>query len=363
MRYNSPFNQSSSVKSRILRGALYLIVPITLFMYGHMGVQLLHTAPASWLMVLGFGVVFFLQPKPLEPHLLPVAWTIIVLTNIVATFVAYNHELIIRRSYRSGRMLKLQIARSLGLAKVARAASQESERASLSKSDFFARMSHELRTPLNAIIGFSDVMRSELFGPIKNVKYREYLSHIHLSGNHLLSLINDILDLSKVEAGRFPLNESECDIEEEVLACFSLVSRQSEDARVRLSYKIEPNAGRLRADRRMFRQILLNLLSNAIDFSCEGGQVDVSSRRVNDGGLTVSVRDRGTGIRSTDLDMVLEPFGQSGDKDVRGRRGTGLGLPIAKSLMQRHGGSLSVESLLGSGTTVSAIFPVERCIQ
>jgi two-component system cell cycle sensor histidine kinase PleC len=340
---------------------LYLVVPITLFMYGQMGVQLIHTAPASWLMVFGFGVVVLLQREPLG-SLLSAAATLVVLTNILAMFVAYNHELAIRRSYRNNRMLKLQIARSTDLARIAHAAKDEAENGNRTKSDFLARMSHELRTPLNAIIGFSEIMKDEMFGPVENKKYLEYLSDSHMGGNHLLKLVNDILELSKIEAGRLKLDESECDVEEDILACFSLVRGQSADAGVRLSSDIGMDAARLYADRRMFRQILLDLLSNAIKFSDEGGEVGVISNRAKDGGLTVPVHDTGTGIKATDLDVVLEPFGRSQSADIQDQRGTGLGLAITKSLVERHGGSLSIDSVFGSGTTVNASFPAERCV-
>ena len=340
---------------------LYLIVPIILFMYGHMGVQFMHTAPASWLMVFGFGVVVLLQREPFG-SLLSAAATLVVLTNILAMFVAYNHELAIRRSYRNNRTLKLQIARSTHLARIAHAAKNETENANRTKSDFLARMSHELRTPLNAIIGLSKIMKDEMFGPVENKKYIENLSDLHMSGNHLLKLVNDILDLSKIEAGRLRLDESECDVEEDVLVCFSLVRGQSADAGVRLSSNIGMDAARLYANRRMFRQILLNLLSNAIKFSDEGGEVGVIANRAKYGGLTVSVHDTGTGIKTTDLDVVLEPFGRSQSEDIQDQRGTGLGLAIAKSLVERHGGSLSIDSVFGSGTTVNASFPMERRI-
>ena len=190
---------------------LYLIVPIILFMYGQMGVQLMRTAPASWLMVFGFGVVVLLRREPLG-SLLSAAATLVVLTNILAMFVAHNHELAIRRSYRNNRMLKLQIARSTDLARIAHAAKDEAENGNRTKSDFLARMSHELRTPLNAIIGFSEIMKDEMFGPVENKKYLEYLSDIHMSGNHLLKLVNDILDLSKIEAGHVELELLDFDL-------------------------------------------------------------------------------------------------------------------------------------------------------
>jgi signal transduction histidine kinase len=221
-------------------------------------------------------------------------------------------------------------------------------------------MSHELRTPLNAIIGFSEVMQAELFGSMGSPQYRAYAKDIHESGTHLLGLINDILDLSKVEAGRQELHEEDCDIEEIVTESLRLVAERAAAQGVNIDRHLQPVLPALRADYRMLKQILLNLLSNAVKFTPEGGAVNLSVGTIHDGGLRFLVQDNGIGIPSDQVGRVLEPFVQVEGAFSRKYGGTGLGLPLTRTFVELYGGALELSSAVGAGTTVIVTFPKER---
>src|SRR5215471_16650405 len=229
------------------------------------------------------------------------------------------------------------------------------ETANRTKSDFLANMSHELRTPLNAIIGFSEVIKMGMFGAVSD-RYRSAGSDIFDSGTHLLKLINEILDLSKLEAGQFELHEENVDIATIVHACVHLIEPQAEKAKVAIRKEIEPSLPILRADDRRLRQILLNLLSNAIKFTPEGGLVTVSASAEN-GAFTISVRDTGIGMASDQIPKALQPFHQIDSRISRKHEGTGLGLPLAKHLVELHGGKLVIESKVNVGTVVKVVLP------
>jgi two-component system cell cycle sensor histidine kinase PleC len=239
-------------------------------------------------------------------------------------------------------------------------ARRRAEAASQAKSEFLANMSHELRTPLNAILGFSEVMRDEAFGNLGSRQYVDYASHIHDSGQHLLGLINDVLDLARVEAGRFSIRAEEIDVPAAIgnaLAMFDIRTRQ---AGIALKAGLDSNLPLLLADGRGFRQVLLNLISNAIKFTPAGGTVTVFARRAAGGGMEVGVADTGAGIDPVDVATVFEAFGQ-GRHDISARdKGTGLGLPIVRGLVEAHGGKVTLDSVLGKGTTVICTFPRER---
>jgi signal transduction histidine kinase len=238
-----------------------------------------------------------------------------------------------------------------------RDAKERAEVANRAKSEFLANMSHELRTPLNAVLGFSDIIRGQMFGRDVSDRYADYANDIHKSGAHLLSIINDILDLSKIEAGRESLDEEERTITSLVSDVVTLVGETHEaEFRVALA---EPML-RLRVDSRKFHQILVNLLSNAFKFTPAGGTVTLSAGVVKGGVLAVTVRDTGIGIAPENIETVLAPFGQVESAFSRRHHGTGLGLPLAKSLAQLHGGTLHVESVLNKGTTVTVRFPAWR---
>jgi two-component system cell cycle sensor histidine kinase PleC len=234
------------------------------------------------------------------------------------------------------------------------------EAASHAKSEFLANMSHELRTPLNAILGFSEIMKGEVFGPVGSPQYAEYAGHIHSSGEHLLGLINDVLDLSRIEAGRFVIKAAEIDLRDHIASALNLFAVRAAEGKIDLQRDIESDLPLLIADERALRQILLNLISNAVKFTPEHGTVTVFARRNDRGGLDLGVADCGVGISPNDLAYVFEAFGQ-GQHDISVReKGTGLGLPIVRGLVEAHGGKVSLTSEVGKGTTVIAGFPRER---
>ena len=243
-----------------------------------------------------------------------------------------------------------------------RRVTEAAELANRAKTKFLANMSHELRTPLNAIIGFSEIMREGMFGPLGADVYKGYASDIHDSGRHLLSVIDDILDISKIEAGRYSLEENELDLEEVVAWSVELTRPKAQEKRLTVCREAPPHTPHFLGDQRAMRQILLNLLSNAIKFTPEGGAIHVGLEKNSDGNLTLYVRDNGAGIPQEKLSEVMEPFAQVGDAIAREHGGTGLGLSITRSLAEMHGGSLELESELGRGTRVAVILPASRLI-
>jgi signal transduction histidine kinase len=234
------------------------------------------------------------------------------------------------------------------------------ETANRAKSEFLANMSHELRTPLNAIIGFSEIIKKGMFGPL-SVRYSSYGGDIHESGTHLLNLINEILDLSKLEAGHFELHDEEVDIAGVIQASKRVVGPLAEKGKVQLSENAENDLPQIRADERRIRQVLINILSNAVKFTPEGGEVRVQSLLRSDG-VVITVSDTGIGIAPGEIPRAMEPFGQIDSTISRKYEGTGLGLPLAKRLVELHGGTLTVESALGVGTTVTIMLPRERVV-
>jgi signal transduction histidine kinase len=241
------------------------------------------------------------------------------------------------------------------------AAKLQAEAASKAKSDFLANMSHELRTPLNAIIGFSDLMQSEVLGPIGSDTYRGYVSDIHFSGCHLLEIINDILDVVRHESGKMELKEDTVPVEDLIADALRLIRPQAREAQVNLNWRPAATAlPELRCDRVRVRQILLNVLSNAVKFTEPGGCIDIKTEVSS--GFELIVRDNGIGIRPEDIARILTPFGQVASVYSR-NQGAGLGLTLTKALIERHGGHLSLYSAPGLGTTVRLSFPADRLVK
>jgi len=239
-------------------------------------------------------------------------------------------------------------------------ARREAERASALKSDFLAKVSHEIRTPLNAILGFAEVIMDERFGPVGNARYRDYMRDIHKSGEHVLSLVNDLLDLSKIEAGKVDLTFTSVDINAVVAECVSLMQPQANRDRVVMRLSLAPNLPNIVADERSMRQIVLNLLSNAVKFNEPGGQAIVSTALTDAGHAVVRIKDTGVGMSDDELQTALEPFRQV--STARKSGGTGLGLPLTKALVEANRASFTIRSRKGEGTMVEVTFPPTRVL-
>jgi signal transduction histidine kinase len=233
---------------------------------------------------------------------------------------------------------------------------RELETASRHKSDFLATMSHELRTPLNAIIGFSEVLHEQMFGEL-NERQLAYVDDVLEAGRHLLSLINDVLDLAKIEAGRMELERSQVDLPQLLRSAVSMHSERADRGGITLALMADPAEISIDADERRVRQIVFNLLSNAVKFTPAGGRVDVSAR-LDDGRVEIAVADTGPGISSEHLDTIFEEFEQA--TDGKQAEGTGLGLPLSRKLVELHGGRLWVESEPGRGSTFRFTLPVQQ---
>ena len=280
-------------------------------------------------------------------------WRVVLHAGVVAMqlSVLCVFVFLIRRMLTKAEELESALAKSLAVV----------EEVSVSKSRFLAHMSHELRTPLNAIIGFSDVMKMQMFGEL-SPRYQDYAEKIHDSGAHLHDLINDVLDLSRVEAGKHEIFEETVEPAKIVDVCLAMMSARARESQIDLSVSLPEALPPLRADPRAMKQVLLNLLSNAIKYTPAGGKVVTALQRDSDG-LAVQVIDTGCGISEKALAKVFDPF-QRGDSMVaRKIEGTGLGLAISRKLMELHGGTLTLASRLGAGTIATALFPAERLIQ
>ena len=255
--------------------------------------------------------------------------------------------------------LRKQMEESLRLAK------DQADNANNAKSTFLANMSHELRTPLNAIIGFSELMRKETFGPIGNEKYKEYLDDVNMSAEHLLDIINEVLDMSKIEAGRVELVEEDFDVHDMIVSVSRMLSSRVFSSNIEIVRNIDEGMLLINADYRLVRQVVINLLSNAIKFSPQGSTINVSAKVIKSGDVEIAITDEGAGIPEDKIHLALEPFGQvtqAPDKREINQQGTGLGLPLAKAMVELHGGTFVLSSKLNSGTSVKFTIPAFRVI-
>lgn len=270
------------------------------------------------------------------------------------------HDNLERAVEQRTRKLKQEIAERMRAEEALIEAKDMAESASRAKTAFLANMSHELRTPLNAIIGFADLIKSHILGPVGHMKYEEYINNIHDSGQHLLQIISDILDVSRIEAGKIKPQESEVDIVELVYGAWRMMEHLAEEGELEAEIGLADNLPQLMGDQRLIKQALLNLLSNAIKFTPPGGRISIAGHLDADGGLVLTVADTGVGIPANDVARVLEPFAQVESTLARKHAGTGLGLPLAKSFIELHGGEFRVDSTPGEGTRVLMRFPAAR---
>ena len=235
--------------------------------------------------------------------------------------------------------------------------------ANRAKSHFLSNMSHEFRTPLNAIIGFSEVMSEGTFGPIGHAKYLEYSKDINVAETHLLEFVNDILDLVVLDVGQMPLIEEEIDVTDVASFCEMMVRKRATDSSIEIRIEVGDGVPRFTVDLHKLRQVILNLLSNALKFTGSGGLISLNIYTSPDGGVVFAITDTGIGMTEQDTVVAMEPFGQASREKSHTREGAGLGLPLSKALIERHGGTLEIDSMFGKGTTVRVTLPGSRTIR
>lgn len=310
-------------------------------------------------LVVGLGVQAYANPDPMSAAMQGIVIGAVPFFAFVAEALRRGAVARVRHQAEKDALIG-ELERSRVLSDEARRRAEDANRA---KSQFLATMSHELRTPLNAILGFSEVMMNEIFGPLGSPNYKEYLTDIHSSGQHLLGVINEILDLSRVEAGRYALNEEAVDLASIAADCVSTVRLRAEDKRISLQMQFEDNLPALWGDERALRQIVLNLLSNAVKFTPRNGEIILRVGWTAGGGQYVGVSDNGAGIPADEIPTVLASFGQGSNAIKNAEQGTGLGLPIVQALVKLHDGEFELTSQEGKGTDVIAVFPHSRVLE
>lgn len=336
--------------------AVLVFQAITMSLSYGIGAQLLvASAPATLALCLRFALSY-------EPVMMLMA-AILVAAQAFFLLLANRHRrsvisILSHKAEKEGLIAELEMARS-----ISEEARRRAEEANLAKSRFLATMSHELRTPLNAILGFSEVMNNEVLGPIENPSYKEYIADIHNSGQHLLNVINEILDLSRIEAGRYELHEEALNLVHVVDEACHMVQLKARSKSINLVSQFEENLPRIWADERAIRQVTLNLLSNALKFTPQGGSIWVKVGWTSSGGQYLSVKDTGPGIPEDEIPVVLSSFGQGSIAIKSAEQGTGLGLPIVQALMHMHDGRFELRSRLREGTQVTASFPRARVME
>ena len=316
-----------------------------------------NVALSALLAACGVGLHFLvrvIQEQPIKPGSI-VNFTI-ELTLLAAPCVFYARHVI--AALKRSRAEMKNLSRRLAIAV------DQAENANHAKSAFLANMSHELRTPLNAILGFSEIMKDQHLGPVHNARYLSYAADIHSSGRHLLGIINDVLDLAKIEAGKMTLESAqEFELIPVLSSSLAMLDGLASKSGVILSRQLLDTDIRILAVERMIRQIVINLVGNAIKFTPTGGSVLLAGRLLPDGGYEIAIRDEGVGMTADEVKLALQPFGQIKNSGGEGARdGTGLGLPLAKAMLELHGGQLTLESQPNRGTIALMHFPAERVI-
>jgi two-component system cell cycle sensor histidine kinase PleC len=336
---------------------LLLVIACSLSGWSSMGAFHLATAAAG---MPSYGVAMLAMPLAMGQQrglilaALSVAFWLLMRTLVMANYT--TREKMIRLEHeRSGLIDKLKAAKE-----DSDSARQRAETASRAKSAFLANMSHELRTPLNAILGFSEIIHTKAMGANAIEQYAEYGGYIHSSGGHLLSLINDILDLAKIEAGRLTLRESEIDLSVLMEETMRMMETRAVSGGIKLAVQVDGGFPNVFADERAMRQMVVNLFSNAVKFTPPGGRVTAFAHVLDDGSLSFGIDDTGVGIAPDDQTKVFESFGQGRHDAVLADKGTGLGLPIVKGLAEAHGGRIMLNSVPNEGTCVTVILPPER---
>ena len=309
--------------------------------------------------VVALSVTAILSRSPMEIGLaLMFSLAMLFCHHVTKRIYQSSIKLLTFQSEKDDLIAELEVAKSMS-----DEARRRAEEANMAKSRFLASMSHELRTPLNAILGFSEVMAEEVLGPLNNPLYKEYSGDIHRSGQHLLDLINEILDLSRIEAGRYDLHEEAIALLEIADDCVGMIQLRARAKNIRIVQQFETTLPHVWADEKSIRQVILNLLSNAVKFTPQGGEITIKAGWTAGGGQYVSIRDNGPGIPEEEIPVVLSAFGQGSIAIKSAEQGTGLGLPIVQAILAKHDGQFVLRSRLREGTEVIAILPAKRVLQ